>query len=133
MGDVSDRGITSALFMALFRSLLRAFTQQDIAARSIDRGQVDSSALKNAIELNNAFILNNHASANMFATILFGILDPLTGRLSYVNAGHEPALILNQGAIKAHLPRTGLAVGMLPDTDYEVQQLEIKCNFINNI
>ena len=125
MGDVSDRGIPSALFMALFRSLLRAFTQMDFSARLTDSGQEDSSVLKNALELTNAFILNNHPSSNVFATLFFGILDPVTGRLSYVNAGHEPSLILNQGKIKANLPPTGVAVGMLPDPDYEVQQAQL--------
>jgi phosphoserine phosphatase RsbU/P len=125
MGDVSDRGIASALFMVLFRSLLRAFAQQDFSARVIESGQEDSATLKNAIELTNAFILNNHASSNMFATIFFGILDPVTGRLSYINAGHEPPLMVNQGKVSAHLTPTGLAVGMLPDTDYEVQQTHL--------
>jgi serine phosphatase RsbU (regulator of sigma subunit)/anti-sigma regulatory factor (Ser/Thr protein kinase) len=142
MGDVCDRGITTALFMALFRSLLRAFTQQDYSARLLDRlnedlkdgssleqrrifPSVDSLALKNAIGLTNNYILNNHASTNMFATIFFGILDPISGMLIYINAGHVPPLIVNQGKVKARLKPTGLALGIMPDVDYEIQQTQL--------
>jgi sigma-B regulation protein RsbU (phosphoserine phosphatase) len=141
MGDVSDKGITSALFMALFRSLLRAFTQQDYLARLFDRFDEDSKesgverihnhssgdrlALKNAIELTNNYILNNHVSTNMFASIFFGILDPISGSLVYINAGHEPPLIFKQGEVKARLMPKGLAVGMMPNVDYEIQQTQL--------
>jgi serine phosphatase RsbU (regulator of sigma subunit) len=142
MGDVCDKGITAALFMALFRSLLRAFSQQDYSARLPDHLNKDSKgesslerrrtfpsvgelALKNAIELTNNYILNNHGSTNMFATIFFGILDPISGMLIYINAGHEPPLIFNQGGVKARLKPTGLAVGMMPDVDYEIQQTQL--------
>ncbi len=142
MGDVSDRGITSALYMALFRSLLRAFTQPDYAERMFggadDVSKVSPSheqvgtlssasrlMLKNALELTNNFILNNHASTNMFSAVFYGILDPESGMLMYINAGLEPPLILNQGKVKARLQPTGLAVGMLPDVEYEIQQTRL--------
>jgi len=142
MGDVCDKGITAALFMALFCSLLRAFTQQHYSARLLDHldqdskvetshewrrpiDSVDRLALKNAIELTNSYILNNHSSSNMFATIFFGILDPVSGVLIYINAGHEPPLIYHQGEVKERLRPTGLAVGMMPDVDYEIQQTQL--------
>jgi sigma-B regulation protein RsbU (phosphoserine phosphatase) len=61
----------------------------------------------------------------MFATIFFGILDPISGMLIYINAGHEPPLIFNQGEVKARLKPTGLAVGMMPDIDYDIQQTQL--------
>ncbi len=142
MGDVSDRGITSALFMALFRSLLRAFTQPDYAERlfggadDVSAGQSSHAQLrtfttagrlmlKNALELTNTFILNNHASTNMFSAVFYGILDPESGGLIYINAGLEPPLILHQGKVKARLQPTGLAVGMLPEVEYEIQQTQL--------
>jgi len=144
MGDVSDKGITAALFMALFRSLLRAYIQQDYSAGRLDgldeRSNVGSSVerviavqsidrqlLKTAIELTNSYILNNHASSNMFATIFFGILDPISGVLIYINAGHEPPLVFQQGGkVTERLNPTGLAVGMMPDVDFKVQQIQLE-------
>jgi phosphoserine phosphatase RsbU/P len=141
VGDVCDKGIKAALFMALFRSLLRAFTQQDYSARLYDRLDEDSIGgssleqrtfpsmgrliLKNAIELTNNYILNNHDSTKMFATIFFGILDPISGMLIYINAGYEPALIFNQGEVKARLKPTGSAIGIMPDVDYKIQQTQL--------
>jgi sigma-B regulation protein RsbU (phosphoserine phosphatase) len=50
----------------------------------------------------------------MFATIFFGILDPRTGTLLYINGGHEPPLILRSGAVAETLQKTGIAIGVVP-------------------
>jgi phosphoserine phosphatase RsbU/P len=143
VGDVSDKGITAALFMALFRSLLRAYTQQDYVSRLSEPVSEDSNggptlerertfpsvgglALKNAVEFTNNYILLNHASTNMFATIFFGILEPGSGLLTYINAGHEPPVIFNQGEVKARLMPTGVAVGMMAEANYEIQQTQLE-------
>ncbi|MDR3575241.1 MAG: SpoIIE family protein phosphatase [Anaerolineaceae bacterium] len=136
MGDVCDRGITAAMFMVLVRSLLRAFTQQHYQLnegvkvgsnpdQNAGASLVDRLALKNAIELTNNYILNNHASMNMFATVFFGILDPISGILIYTNAGHEPPLIFNQSGVISRLNPTGSAVGMVPNVDYEIHQTQL--------
>jgi serine phosphatase RsbU (regulator of sigma subunit) len=88
---------------------------------------MDRQVLKKAIELTNSYILNNHASSNMFAAIFFGILDPVSGILIYINAGYEPPLVFHQGSeVKERLNSTGLAVGMMPDVDFEVQQIQLE-------
>src|SRR5271157_1050941 len=142
MGDVCEKGITAALFMVLVRSLLRAYTQQNDAANWRNRSNKDLKdaaspvqrrkfnstsrlTLKNAIELTNTYILNNHAAMNMFATVFFGILDPTSGQLIYINAGHEPPLIFNQGKLKTRLKPTGLAVGMMPNINYKVKKTQL--------
>ena len=141
MGDVHDKGITAALFMVLFRSLLRAYTQQDYTDYlndPLDQGSIERSgserrdfqsvsrlALKKAVELTNNFILNNHESKKRFATIFFGILDPISGILIYINAGFEPPLIINHAEKKTYLKPTGSAVGMTPDVDYKIQQIQL--------
>jgi serine phosphatase RsbU (regulator of sigma subunit) len=58
----------------------------------------------------------------MFATLFFGILDPSTGSLTYVNGGHEPPVVLSAsgaGALQRLAP-TGPALGLLPDRTFEV-------------
>jgi sigma-B regulation protein RsbU (phosphoserine phosphatase) len=146
IADVCDKGVGAALFMALFRSLIRAFAQQHYTLTWMDaisddftaprastpaerrKGlpSIGTSALKNAIQLTNNYIAKNHDKANMFATLFFGVLDPQTGSLSYVNGGHNPPVLVgSDGKIKAHLKTTGLAVGMLPDVDYKIQTIQI--------
>jgi sigma-B regulation protein RsbU (phosphoserine phosphatase) len=62
----------------------------------------------------------------MFATLFFGVLDPTSGVLHYVNGGHDaPALVSSKGEIKARLKPTGPAVGMMPDMDFDIGQITL--------
>ena len=137
IADVVDKGIPAALFMALVRSLTRAFAQQNYSldwssllsdgarAPRTRRDAVPSAgtmSLYNAVVLTNNYILQNHSEDNMFATLFFGMLDPSNGQLAYINAGHNPPFIVGaDGRIKAKLTRTGAAVGMLPNMDYTIE------------
>jgi sigma-B regulation protein RsbU (phosphoserine phosphatase) len=116
IADVCDKGVGAALFMALSRSLLRAFAE--LATSEAD--------LKSPIELTNAYILRNHMQANMFITLFFGVLDPATGLLTYVNGGHNPPVIIGSTGVKARLRPTGPAVGMFPDIEFKVQQVSLE-------
>ena len=59
----------------------------------------------------------------MFATLFFGMLNPDTGQLMYINAGHNPPFIVGaDGTVKASLPNTGVAVGMFPNVDYQIEE-----------
>jgi serine phosphatase RsbU (regulator of sigma subunit)/CHASE2 domain-containing sensor protein len=129
IADVCDHGVGSALFMALTRSLIRAF-----ALQSADRLGADSSdpsgwsrlLALDTVRQTNAYIADNHGEAGMFATLFLGILDPVTGSLTYVNAGHEPPLFLRSGHPAAYLKATGLAVGALPDAPYRTESIRLE-------
>ena len=54
----------------------------------------------------------------MFATLFFGILDPHTGKLDYINGGHEPPLIMRAGSVRETLHKTGPAVGAIADCNF---------------
>jgi sigma-B regulation protein RsbU (phosphoserine phosphatase) len=62
----------------------------------------------------------------MFATLFFGVLNPTTGILSYVNGGHEPLYIINAGQIKDRLKPTGPAVGLMPDITFKAQEIQLE-------
>ena len=80
------------------------------------------TALK-AITLTNNYIALNHGDLAMFATLFFGILDPDSGSLSYINGGHEPLFIVGSGGgVKKHLSATGPAVGIEPEINFKIQQ-----------
>ena len=60
----------------------------------------------------------------MFATLFFGVLDPASGLLTYINGGHNPPVVLDSaGKVKARLKPTGPAVGMLSNMVFETQQV----------
>jgi sigma-B regulation protein RsbU (phosphoserine phosphatase) len=139
IADVCDKGVGAAMYMAIFRSLLRADSDQQYIMRwagvpnndPIDSPSVvfrkdallasGAPSLKNAIDLTNNYIATHHGNSNMFATVFFGLLNPEDGTLLYINAGHEPPLLLSNGTLKTRLLPMGPAVGMLPNMDFKME------------
>lgn len=116
LGDVCDKGVGAALFMALFRSLIRAVTASQIGTAGAD---VLESRVLHAVTVTNDYIAQTHGRANMFATLFVGALDPSTGTIAYVNGGHEPPRVVRAGGgVRTMLPPTGPAVGMLPEIPF---------------
>ena len=127
IADVCDKGLGAALFMTLFRSLLRAGSSFDVLTRLDPTASISASQrLKNAISLTNNYVAVTHGKTSMFATIFFGILDTGTGALAYVNGGHVPPVVVNLHGVRETLKRTGPAVGIMPDTDYASSEVVIE-------
>ena len=119
IADVCDKGVGAALFMALFRSLLRATATGGLWGPDV------SSELPRTVRLINDYIARTHGRSNMFATLFFGVLDPAAGSLLYVNGGHEAPILYGPGGVKARLAPTGPAVGMMPDMAFEVGETRL--------
>ncbi len=116
LGDVCDKGVGAALFMALFRSLIRAVSASQIGSHTVE--MLEQRVL-HAVTVTNDYIANTHGRANMFATLFVGALDPATGTIAYVNGGHEPPRVVRaNGTVRTMLPPTGPAVGMLPEIPF---------------
>jgi serine phosphatase RsbU (regulator of sigma subunit) len=130
VGDVCDKGVGAALFMALFRSLIRASADpvgggaiQMIGGRHTMVMQALRSAspadlLTRVAGFTNDYIARLHGRTNMFATVFLASLEPYSGELVYVNAGHEPALTSAPDGSIEELRPTGPALGMLPDSHF---------------
>jgi len=135
IADVCDKGVGSALFMALFRSLIRVFSGQiNLQGVSVPRsgiggpystGDQKHLALR-AVSLTNDYIAAEHGEEGMFATLFFGVLDPRNGKMTYVNGGHEPVIIVNRSGVKERLKATGPVVGMSPESQYEVKRIVVE-------
>jgi sigma-B regulation protein RsbU (phosphoserine phosphatase) len=61
----------------------------------------------------------------MFATMFVGMLNVSTGKLSYINAGHEPPVVLKPSGKMIVLKPTGPAVGLMPDMIFNTDQTQI--------
>jgi sigma-B regulation protein RsbU (phosphoserine phosphatase) len=138
VADVCDKGVGAALFMALIRSLLRHTAEFSGLQSLAVAGQMFAPALDpdggstavpavgvipmmNAIRSTNAYLTRNHADQGYFATLFFGVLDPASGRVSYINCGHNPPLLLRGGGLSTGmLELTGPAVGVIPDCLYDL-------------
>jgi len=127
IADVCDKGLGAALFRTLFRSFLRAISDLDSYARiASGDGNTSEYRLKNAISLTNKYIAETHGDTGMFATIFFGILDPHTGVMTYINGGHLPPMLIDKHGVKEILKLTGPAVGAAADSDYAIMEVVIE-------
>lgn len=144
IADVCDKGVGAALFMSLMRSLLRAFammshnvnwaeglfedTGSSFSVKSTSgKLAIRANALKTAVVNTNEYITEHHLDLNMFATTFFGMLDPVTGTLLYINGGHPPVFIIApDGTIKDRLEPTGPAVGMFPGAEFEIMDAHLE-------
>jgi serine phosphatase RsbU (regulator of sigma subunit) len=120
VADVCDKGVGAALFMALFRSLLRAQAEKTLGGD----GDVATQACELVASVND-YIARTHERDNMFATVFLAILDPLSGELVYVNGGHEAPVVCGPGGARARLPPTGPAVGLMPGAVFSAARVAI--------
>ncbi len=105
VADVSDKGMPAALFMSLSRSILRACV-------------ASTELLADAVRRANMLIYADSADS-MFVTLFVCALDPVTGALAYVNAGHNPPLHFVSADAQWHeLKSSGMALGILEDAHF---------------
>ena len=112
IADVSGKGIPAALFMALSRIVIRV--------NAIWHPE-PADAIRDA---NN--IIANDSRAGMFVTVFYGILDEEKRTLSYVNAGHNPPLLLRAaGGSLEELGATGIAIGAMEDAAFTSRTVQV--------
>lgn len=139
VADVSDKGVGAALFMALIRTLLRHTAEHTGSWRQRDDEtepgtgngtgtallSVGAGPLLQAVAGTNRYLARNHPHQGYFATLFFGVLDPASGTLLYVNGGHHPAVLVRAGAAPILLRPTGPAVGLLAKSSYSLGHIVI--------
>lgn len=112
IGDVSDKGVPAAIFMALTSSLLRAEAIHASSPREALR-----SVNRQLLEVNDT---------GMFVTVLYGVLNISTRKFTYVRAGHElPILFDATGELSALPPGAGQPLGLLRDPVLDEQKLTL--------
>lgn len=112
IGDVSDKGVPAALFMALTSNLLRAE-----ARRLGPPGDTLRKVHAQLMEINDAA---------MFVTVFYGVLDATTRQLRYARAGHELPLILQSDGQFLTLPESaGLPLGATDEVLLDEQTIAV--------
>ncbi|HKF20936.1 MAG TPA: PP2C family protein-serine/threonine phosphatase [Candidatus Angelobacter sp.] len=106
VGDASGKGLAAALMIANVQASLRtaaSFTGDDLSAllQAVNRQAYTSSL------------------ADRYATLFYGVFDGATRTLRYVNAGHNPPVVLRRDGSTDLLKPGGAPVGMFPDSKYE--------------
>jgi len=112
VGDASGKGLAAALMMASVQASLRTaalFTGDDLAALlKIVNVQAYVSSL-----------------ADRYATVFYGVFDQRTRTLRYVNAGHNPPVVLRNDGSVQWLEPSGAPVGMFPDSNYQESVVQL--------
>lgn len=113
IGDVSDKGVPAALFMALTSSLMRAEAR---------RGGSATEGMRN---VNRELLEKN--DTGMFVTAWYGVLDAGSRELRYVRAGHELPLVCNAAGELAALPSApGTPLGIADDILLDEQTVRLE-------
>jgi len=111
LGDVSGKGTAAALLMS---SLHAAIHGQVAAGSSLD--QLVSSV--------NQYLAAN-TPTNRFVTLFAAELDPSQGKLTYINAGHNPPLIGRIDGSIEQLSSGGFPLGIIPTAEFELGEMAL--------
>jgi phosphoserine phosphatase RsbU/P len=111
VADVTGKGVPAALLVATLHSSLRLLVERCDGYEEL------------------MHCLNEHllefSSSNKFVTLFLAELDPAQGVVRYVNAGHNPGLILRRGGGVEELAATGVPLGLLPRAPYRQRRVEL--------
>lgn len=121
IADVSGKDISSALFMALTKTLLQVLT---------DSAHKSGQSLIDSVYATNEYIANynqHHNGRFMFTTLIYGILEYKTGVFNYVNAGHNPAFLFSEsGVLREELKSCGPAIGLTDLAKFPIKSCVIE-------
>lgn len=110
IGDVSDKGMPAALYMALTRSLLRAEARRDLSPAAV------ISSVNH--------LLQELGEPDMFVTVFYGVVDRAARRMTFVRAGHDHPYLLRHGQA-VELPGDGPALGLLDDGQFILSEEQV--------
>ncbi|HWM91908.1 MAG TPA: SpoIIE family protein phosphatase [Thermoanaerobaculia bacterium] len=112
VGDVSGKGIPAALMVSTLHSALRLLLDQAGFGPSL-------------LERLNRHILES-SMANKFITLFMAELEPWSGLLRYLNAGHNPGFLVRPNGRVEELSSSGVPLGLLPNSRYQPRELVVE-------
>jgi len=111
LGDVSGKGTGAALLMTVLRAAVRGHWMED--------------SLADAVAHINRTVCQNVPS-NKFVTFFVARLDPASGKITYVNAGHNPPLLVRKDGEVEFLTEGGMVLGLFEGISYDADNVEMR-------
>ena len=112
VADVSGKGVPAALLVSTVHAAVHL--QIDEAKSVADLvGRIDRH-------------LQRWAATRKFLTAFFGLLDPASGKLQFVSAGHNPALLQRRSGEIVQLKATGVPLGMFPNSSWKEESVTLE-------
>lgn len=112
LGDVSGKGTAAALLMSSLHAAIHAQS-------------ASHDSLVATISAVNRYLADN-IPANRFVTLFYAELDPESGALSFLNAGHNPPLIVHAAGTVEQLASGGLPLGIKRDAEYREGRTQLQ-------
>jgi serine phosphatase RsbU (regulator of sigma subunit) len=112
LGDVSGKGTSAALLMSSLHASMHAQTS---AHQSISE----------TIAAVNKYLAET-IPANRFVTLFCAELEPLTGTINFINAGHNPPLIAHASGTMEQLAAGGIPLGILPNAIFQEGRTQLQ-------
>lgn len=112
IADVSGKGVSASLLMAA----LRAALQSEV--------HLEYDIEKMVMKLNN--FVHRSSGTNKFITFFYSELNQKTSELKYINAGHNPPLIIDPKGNVRRLESSGFCLGMFPNQEYKMNKIDMK-------
>jgi serine phosphatase RsbU (regulator of sigma subunit) len=123
VADVCDKGVPSALYMSVFRSLIRSNILDH-------RDRLDASGaaevIREAITQVNNYMASNQNASMMFATVFIAAINKVTGEASYVCAGHEAPAVLCSSGVEMLPGVSGPAIGLFEGASYTPHSVSLR-------
>lgn len=122
--DVAGHGVPAALLSVSLQRVLSG-TGFDIASGEMGPGGLWRDPVKVVAELNRRFQADDADDATYF-TIVYGVLDLLSGDVVLTQAGHPSPLLVGRDGSVSVVGEGGFVVGLFPDADYEAVRLRLR-------
>ena len=119
VADVCDKGVGAALFMSVFRSLIR-YSAESLCAQNPETNE----PLDEVIESVNNYMSTKHADTTMFATVFLACINRDLQQLDYILAGHEHPILLSSKGESTEFEFSGPAIGLFPDATYSIGSIK---------
>jgi phosphoserine phosphatase RsbU/P len=113
IADASGKGLAAALSILGLQSSLRT---------AVRFAEGDPETVVAAVNHQ----VHASSAAERYATLFYGLFDETTGKLCYVNAGHNPPIVIHRDGSSEELGACGLPVGMFPGADYREAEVQLR-------
>lgn len=113
LADVSGKSLPASMIMSTAQATLRALNSFPVAS--------PCEVIK---KLNRQLCVSTQS--NKFVTMFYAILDPETHTMQYINAGHNPPILMHKDKSIEFLRDGGMVIGLFPDVEYRVGSFTFK-------
>ena len=112
IADVSGKGIPAAMFMMTAKTLIKSLAEGGYPLEEV------------LTQANEQLCLSNEAE--MFVTVWFGVIDLTSGVVTFVNAGHNPPVIMRDNSCIYHVVRPNMVLAGMPGIRYRTHELTLE-------